>query len=63
MIPMLAATAVAFSSPLVLLVALVLYVGGTRIRIASEERLMASAFGDEWTTYRARVRALVPLPR
>ena len=60
MIPMLAATAVAFSSPRVLLVTLVLYVIGTRIRIASEERLMASAFGDEWSAYRRRVPALIP---
>jgi protein-S-isoprenylcysteine O-methyltransferase Ste14 len=60
MIPMLAATAVAFSSPLVLLVCLALYLAGTRIRIASEEGLMASAFGADWTTYRRRVPALVP---
>lgn len=63
MIPMLAATAVAFSSPVVLLVCLALYIVGTRIRITAEEHLMASAFGEEWTTYRQRVRALVPFPR
>ena len=60
MIPMLAATAVAFSSPAVLAVSLVLYVVGTRIRIASEERLMASAFGAEWNAYRDGVAALIP---
>lgn len=63
MIPMLAATAVAFSSPLVLVVCLVLYVVGTRIRISAEEHLMASAFGGEWTIYRQRVPALVPFLR
>jgi protein-S-isoprenylcysteine O-methyltransferase Ste14 len=63
MVPMLAATAVAFSSPLVLLVCLALYIAGTRIRISAEEHLMASAFGEEWTTYRQRVPALVPFPR
>lgn len=60
MIPMLVGTAIAFSSPAVLLACLALYVAGTRIRIASEERLMASAFGEEWNAYRRRVPALVP---
>jgi protein-S-isoprenylcysteine O-methyltransferase Ste14 len=60
MIPMLAATAVAFSSPLVLVAALGLYIVGTRVRIASEERLMESAFGAQWAEYRRRVPALIP---
>lgn len=60
MLPMMAATAVAFSSPLVLLVALALYVAGTRIRIDSEEQLMAAAFGEEWGDYRGSVPALIP---
>lgn len=63
MMPMLAATAVAFSRPVVLLVCLALYLVGTRIRIAAEEQLMASAFGEEWATYRRRVQALIPVPR
>jgi protein-S-isoprenylcysteine O-methyltransferase Ste14 len=62
MVPMLCATAVAFSSPLVLLVALALYLAGTRIRIASEERLMAAAFGEAWRDYRRSVPALLPRP-
>lgn len=60
MLPMMTATAVAFSSPLVLLAALVLYLAGTRIRIASEEGLMAAAFGEAWADYRRSVPALVP---
>ena len=63
MIPMLAATAIAFSTPLVLFVCLALYAVGTRIRLGSEEQLMASWFGDAWTSYCRRVPALVPFLR
>ena len=35
----------------------------TALRIAAEERVLASAFGGAWTSYAARIPALVPLPR
>ena len=48
-----------FRSGLVLL-ALPLYLVGTLWRIADEERLLATVFGQEYERYRARTWRLVP---
>lgn len=41
-------------------VGLLLHCIGFRIKLAAEERLMASQFGDEHRAYRQRVRMLIP---
>jgi protein-S-isoprenylcysteine O-methyltransferase Ste14 len=44
-------------------VSLTLYVIGTEIRIWAEDRLLASRFGEEFTTYRRHVPAYLPFVR
>lgn len=43
--------------------AVVLYVCGTEIRIAAEEKLLAERFGTEFAVYRASVPAYIPFVR
>ena len=43
--------------------AVVLYVCGTEIRIAAEEKLLADRFGADFAIYRANVPAYIPLVR
>jgi len=45
------------------IVAAVLYLIGTEIRIAAEERLLAEQFGREFSEFRARVPAYIPFVR
>ena len=42
---------------------LVLFVAGTEIRVYTEDRLLASRFGERFFEYRKRVRAYVPFVR
>lgn len=62
MMLLLVATGLAMTTPSVLATALVLYIGGTLVRIRAEETLMRDAFGAEFMAYRARVPALFPAP-
>jgi protein-S-isoprenylcysteine O-methyltransferase Ste14 len=57
---LLIAAALAFGHPLNLLIAAPLYLVGTALRIAPEERLLGERFGAEYATYTARVKRLVP---
>jgi protein-S-isoprenylcysteine O-methyltransferase Ste14 len=51
-------------SPLPLLaLAAVLFVAGTEIRVRTEERLLASQFGDRFEEYRKGRPAYIPLVR
>ncbi|MEP6915977.1 MAG: isoprenylcysteine carboxylmethyltransferase family protein [Acidobacteriota bacterium] len=51
-------------TPLLLLVmAVVIFVVGTEIRVRIEDRLLASRFGAEFENYRRRVPAYLPLGR
>jgi protein-S-isoprenylcysteine O-methyltransferase Ste14 len=43
------------------LIALALFVVGTEIRVRTEEKLLASRFGQEFEDYKRKVRAYVPL--
>jgi protein-S-isoprenylcysteine O-methyltransferase Ste14 len=43
--------------------ALVLFIAGTEIRVHVEDRLLASRFGARFTEYRRRVRAYIPFVR
>ena len=51
------------STPLLLALAVVLFLTGTEIRVRAEERLLASHFGDSYADYRRRVPAYVPFVR
>ncbi len=46
----------------VLLVACVIYVAGTHLRLRAEEKLLAATFGPAFDEYRRRVPALIPNP-
>ncbi len=60
MLGMLVATGIVFSYWLVLLIAVVIFIIGTRIRTMSEERLLRDAFGDEFDDFAAKVPGLIP---
>jgi len=60
MLGMLLANGIAFSYWPALLVAIAVYLGGTLIRISSEERLLRETFGAEFEAYAERVPALLP---
>jgi protein-S-isoprenylcysteine O-methyltransferase Ste14 len=40
-----------------------LFLIGTEIRVRTEDRLLASRFGDRFTAYRRQVAAYIPLVR
>ena len=44
-------------------VALAVFVGGTEIRVHTEDKLLESRFGEEFRRYRSSVRAYVPFVR
>jgi protein-S-isoprenylcysteine O-methyltransferase Ste14 len=60
MFGMLLATGLAAAQWIPLLIATVLFMVGTYIRIRSEERLLREAFGSEFEAYARRVPALIP---
>lgn len=57
---LLVAAALAFGHPLNLLVAVPLYLIGTALRIAPEERQLRDRFGAEYASYAGRVKRLIP---
>ena len=63
MFALLLATSALIARPRPFLLALVLFVAGTEIRVRSEDRLLAGCFGDRFSEYRRRVRAYVPWVR
>lgn len=44
-------------------VSLAIFVAGTEIRVHTEDKLLASRFGDEFTVYKRKVSAYVPFLR
>jgi protein-S-isoprenylcysteine O-methyltransferase Ste14 len=60
MFGMLLATGLVARQWIPLLVAIVLFIPGTYIRIRSEERLLRQAFGPEFEAYARGVPALIP---
>jgi protein-S-isoprenylcysteine O-methyltransferase Ste14 len=60
MFGMLLATGFAFSPAPVILIALVVFMAGTGIRIGSEERLLREAFDTKFDSYARKVPALFP---
>jgi protein-S-isoprenylcysteine O-methyltransferase Ste14 len=57
---MLIATGLAMEHWSALIVAMILFVIGTLIRVRSEEKLLRSAFGKEFDDYAAWVPAVLP---
>jgi protein-S-isoprenylcysteine O-methyltransferase Ste14 len=60
MFGMLVATGLVLTQWIPLLVAIVLFIAGTWIRVRSEERLLRGAFGPEFEDYARRVPAMIP---
>lgn len=60
MFGMLLATGLVMTQWIPLLVASLLFIAGTYIRIRSEERLLRKAFGTEFEQYARKVPALIP---
>jgi protein-S-isoprenylcysteine O-methyltransferase Ste14 len=60
MLGMLLATALVFSHWLAILIALPVFLAGTKIRTNSEEKLLREAFGQEFEGWAARVPGLIP---
>lgn len=60
MLGMLVATGIAFSHWAALVVALIVFLIGTRIRTDLEEGLLREAFGEQFETWRAKVPDLIP---
>ena len=63
LLAMLAATLLAFTRGWWPVLALVLYIAGTEIRVHTEDRLLHSRFGREFELYRSRVPAYLPFVR
>ena len=63
MLSMLLATGLALSQLHILLLAAMLLVVGTEIRIRSEDKLLASRFGDQFREYERTVSAYIPFLR
>ena len=63
MLCILLGTGVLLTPPLLFLVALIVFLLGTEIRVRAEDGLLASRFGDEFLRYRQTVSAYVPFVR
>jgi protein-S-isoprenylcysteine O-methyltransferase Ste14 len=63
MLLMLLATAMLLTPWPGILAALALFIAGTEIRVRTEDRLLASRFGDRFTAYRRQVAAYLPFVR
>ena len=60
MLGLLVATTIVFGRPVTLVASIPIFLVGTSMRTAREERLLAAAFGDAWTDYAGRVPAILP---
>jgi protein-S-isoprenylcysteine O-methyltransferase Ste14 len=63
LLAMLLSTALLLTPWLGILVSLAVFILGTEIRIHSEDKLLASRFGEQFTEYKRNVRAYVPFLR
>jgi protein-S-isoprenylcysteine O-methyltransferase Ste14 len=60
MFGMLLATGLVMTQWIPLVIAIVLFIAGTYVRVRSEERLLREAFGSEFEAYARNVPALIP---
>ena len=63
MLGMLVATGIVNSHWLVTLIAVLIFIIGTKIRTIFEEKLLGDAFGDEFTDWKVKVPGLIPFVR
>jgi protein-S-isoprenylcysteine O-methyltransferase Ste14 len=63
MLCMLWGTGILFTPVLELLIATVIAIMGTEIRVRTEDKLLASHFGSEFLEYKRRVAAYIPMVR
>ncbi|MEP6902801.1 MAG: isoprenylcysteine carboxylmethyltransferase family protein [Actinomycetota bacterium] len=63
MLGMLITTAFALSHWLVTIIAVIIFLIGTKIRTVSEEKLLRAVFPDEYQTYAQKVPAFIPFVR
>jgi protein-S-isoprenylcysteine O-methyltransferase Ste14 len=49
--------------PVVSALALLVFLGGTEIRVRTEDKLLAASFGGEFDAYRRSTRAYIPFVR
>jgi protein-S-isoprenylcysteine O-methyltransferase Ste14 len=56
-------TGALISPPLLLAIAVTVFVAGTEIRVRIEDRLLSSRFGDQFSNYQSSVSAYIPLLR
>jgi len=63
MLLLLIATAMLVTRPLWMPLAFALFIAGTEIRVRTEDRLLASRFGDQFSAYQRAVAAYIPLVR
>jgi protein-S-isoprenylcysteine O-methyltransferase Ste14 len=63
MMLMLLATAMLWTRWPWIVLAFGLFIAGTEIRVRTEDRLLASRFGDQFTAYRRHVSAYIPFVR
>lgn len=54
------ATGLTFSHWITIMIAVIVYLIGTKIRTVSEERLLSEAFGEKFEDWKARVPGLIP---
>jgi len=60
---MLLATALVWTSPVWIVVAVAIYIAGTEIRVRCEDGLLAGRFGEQFENYRRRVPGYIPFVR
>ena len=60
---MLLGTGAMISQPILLLIATLLFLAGTEIRVRIEDNLLASRFGDQFRHYQRTISAYIPLVR
>ncbi|HUA59260.1 MAG TPA: isoprenylcysteine carboxylmethyltransferase family protein [Verrucomicrobiae bacterium] len=63
MLLLLVATTMLVTQPMWMPVAFALFFAGTEVRVRTEDRLLASRFGDQFAAYRRAVSAYIPLVR
>jgi protein-S-isoprenylcysteine O-methyltransferase Ste14 len=60
MLGLLVATGILITHPLAFIIAIIVFVWGTQLRIKSEEKLLIDRFGNEYLGYRKKVKAVIP---
>jgi protein-S-isoprenylcysteine O-methyltransferase Ste14 len=60
MLGLLISTGILITHPLAFIIAIIVFVWGTQLRIKSEEKLLIDRFGNDYLAYRKKVKAIIP---